>query len=437
MITRIEIDGFKSFMDFSLDLPPFLAIVGHNTSGKSNLLDAIAFAAAVARGERLADAVRLARGDPASLFHRRADGTPVERMTFALELLLGETAADGATRWRYECEIGWVHRRDRRVMAVTNERFTPIQVDTDLWSERITMADSWRKRRVRYTPAGAEPLPVPAIMVAPSFRGDYRLPDREPRIRRFVQDEHAMNAVSNAFYELAEVSVLRLEPQDIAPPSPLDVDVTMAGTGASLAGRLQNLVEMTASEDNPLGVLRDVSRGLRRVIRDVTDVHLMPDEERGDVRLRYDMRNDSELEATQASDGTLRVTAILAALHDPNRRGLLAIEEPENGVFPDRFGDLMNIIRDSATDMEHDDPEWPLRQTLVTSHSPLLLDAVPRESVVFLQTARWMGDGEMSRVTRPRRLLGHGEHVVRRGDEIPPVSETELEEFRSPLAGPT
>jgi AAA15 family ATPase/GTPase len=41
MITRIEIDGFKSFADFSLDLPPFLVLIGGNATGKSNLLDAL------------------------------------------------------------------------------------------------------------------------------------------------------------------------------------------------------------------------------------------------------------------------------------------------------------------------------------------------------------------------------------------------------------
>ena len=43
MITRIEIDGFKTFENFGLDLHPFTAIVGPNASGKSNLFDAINF----------------------------------------------------------------------------------------------------------------------------------------------------------------------------------------------------------------------------------------------------------------------------------------------------------------------------------------------------------------------------------------------------------
>jgi AAA15 family ATPase/GTPase len=36
MLTRIEIDGFKTFRHFALDLEPFQVIVGPNGVGKSN-----------------------------------------------------------------------------------------------------------------------------------------------------------------------------------------------------------------------------------------------------------------------------------------------------------------------------------------------------------------------------------------------------------------
>ena len=37
MLTRIEIDGFKTFEGFGIDLNPFMVILGPNASGKSNL----------------------------------------------------------------------------------------------------------------------------------------------------------------------------------------------------------------------------------------------------------------------------------------------------------------------------------------------------------------------------------------------------------------
>src|SRR5881275_2865420 len=41
MITKIELDGFKTFKDFKVELAPFQVIVGPNGAGKSNLFDAL------------------------------------------------------------------------------------------------------------------------------------------------------------------------------------------------------------------------------------------------------------------------------------------------------------------------------------------------------------------------------------------------------------
>ena len=41
MITKLEISGFKSFKDFSIEFSPFTVIAGKNASGKSNLFDAL------------------------------------------------------------------------------------------------------------------------------------------------------------------------------------------------------------------------------------------------------------------------------------------------------------------------------------------------------------------------------------------------------------
>jgi AAA15 family ATPase/GTPase len=43
MMTRIEIDGFKSFSQFAIDLKPFHVLIGPNGGGKSNLFEALHF----------------------------------------------------------------------------------------------------------------------------------------------------------------------------------------------------------------------------------------------------------------------------------------------------------------------------------------------------------------------------------------------------------
>ena len=80
MLTRLEIDGFKSFEDFAeIDLSPFTVILGVNASGKSNLFDAIQFLSRLAVLD-LRSAAREMRGDVADLFRQTAPGERVDRM---------------------------------------------------------------------------------------------------------------------------------------------------------------------------------------------------------------------------------------------------------------------------------------------------------------------------------------------------------------------
>ncbi|MEV4091916.1 AAA family ATPase [Streptosporangium saharense] len=86
MITRIEIDGFKSFLNFVLDVPPFLVLVGPNSSGKSNLFDALDFVAAEVTGQ--GGLMAASRGLPVEQFHRVARGTPVPGFVVSVETLV-------------------------------------------------------------------------------------------------------------------------------------------------------------------------------------------------------------------------------------------------------------------------------------------------------------------------------------------------------------
>ena len=73
MLTRIEIDGFKSFENFGMDVGPLTVILGPNASGKSNLFDAIRLLSRLADTD-LRTAVTDLRGEPHELFRRHPDG---------------------------------------------------------------------------------------------------------------------------------------------------------------------------------------------------------------------------------------------------------------------------------------------------------------------------------------------------------------------------
>jgi AAA15 family ATPase/GTPase len=95
MLTRVEIDGFKSFENFELALPPFAVILGPNASGKSNLFDALRLLSRLAVMD-VRSAMRELRGEPNELFRHLPDGSIAPRMRFAVETLLEARVKDEA-----------------------------------------------------------------------------------------------------------------------------------------------------------------------------------------------------------------------------------------------------------------------------------------------------------------------------------------------------
>ena len=143
MITRIEIDGFKTFRGFYLDLSPIQVIVGPNASGKSNLFDALQLLASLANSD-LRTAFQNLRGEADELFTILPSGESLNRIHLAVEMLVerkiqdswGAQAELSYTRMRYELEIS--RRADVRGLErlyVEHEMLAPIARSKDTWAK--------------------------------------------------------------------------------------------------------------------------------------------------------------------------------------------------------------------------------------------------------------------------------------------------------------
>src|SRR5205807_4256832 len=112
LITLIEIDGFKTFQDFKLELSPFQVIVGPNGAGKSNLFDALHLLSRLVDTD-LRSAFQELRGDAIEVFTTIPNQKPVNTMRLAVEMLVDRSIQDTwgtktdlkYTRMRYELEI--------------------------------------------------------------------------------------------------------------------------------------------------------------------------------------------------------------------------------------------------------------------------------------------------------------------------------------------
>jgi hypothetical protein len=127
------------------------------------------------------------------------------------------------------------------------------------------------------------------------------------------------------------------------------------------------------------------------------------------VVLLFDILVDHEpMPARLASDGTLRVLALLAALYDQSSSGLLMVEEIENGLHPSRLGELLERI---AQRVGVTGKAW--RQVILTTHSPVVVSTLYQTApgaLAFLDSAWRTGGGNpQSRVTVAKPVSDEGE----------------------------
>jgi predicted ATPase len=154
MITQIEIDGFKTFKDFKVELAPFQVIVGPNGSGKSNLFDALRLLSRLADTDLLS-AFQELRGDVGELFTKLPGGGTSKRIRMAVEMLVDQRLRDSGegefeligevglrkkvtlkyTRLRYELEIALQSDGPGpSQLHVAHESLKSIPQDEDNWN---------------------------------------------------------------------------------------------------------------------------------------------------------------------------------------------------------------------------------------------------------------------------------------------------------------
>lgn len=119
--------------------------------------------------------------------------------------------------------------------------------------------------------------------------------------------------------------------------------------------------------------MNDISRDLANLVPGILRIRLEEDQALNRYVLWAETQDGRSFSSRVLSDGTLRLLALVALKNDPQHRGVLCFEEPENGVHPFRLKNLVRLLREMTTDFS--DPEQanePLRQLLVNTHSPVL-----------------------------------------------------------------
>jgi hypothetical protein len=161
-------------------------------------------------------------------------------------------------------------------------------------------------------------------------------------------------------------------------------------------------------------------------------VRIDADERRELLTLVVRDRDGTEHEARALSDGTLRFLALCVLESDPEAQGLLCLEEPENGIHPERIPAMISLMRDLSVDVEEPvEKDNPLRQVIINTHSPAVVSIVPDDSLVVAASEPMILQGERFSVASFRWLPDTWR--ARSSPHITPVSRGKLLAYLNPL----
>jgi predicted ATPase len=402
MLTRLHVKGFKNLLDVEVYLGPFTTIAGLNAVGKSNLFDAIRFLHLLTR-HPIMEAVqflREAKGkspEPKSLFTAFGQYRAQEfRLTADLLLQrdvqddFGVDAKAAISSVRYE--VGFRLNEDERPerLELVTESLVPIPISVAQRDLRFPARRDFKNsviagRRVGDFISTIRQESGSQIKVHQEGHGGRMVP--APKSSRTVLGGLASSdfpTLLAAHREMESWQTLLLEPSAMRAPSDYRDPRVVDSRGAFLPAAIERLARIQKDKGK---VYSAIANRLAELIEDVQEIRVSDDPKTETFTLEVRGRDGTFHQARALSDGTLRfiVLAILAV--DPEATGLICLEEPENGIHPERIPAMIQLLRDIAVDPDLAiASDNPLRQVIVNTHSPVVIENVTKNELIYMDT---------------------------------------------------
>lgn len=352
-LLQLTIRNFRSLRRASVTLGPLNVLVGPNEAGKSNFLDVIQFLGDSVRDD-LEPALNRRGGYDRVRYRGKqpAEGPVVIGVRAAVTTNSSPTAPD-----EYRLSF-WMHRfgSQPKYYLMRDEEFKFKR--TRGRGRRITI----RGNKVEFFDTTAENQQSTSEL--PLRRDSLGL----STLRRLPAEEggREVTRVADLF---SSFRVLDINVASARKPSRI-TDDPLASDASNLASFLTRL---SANEDE----FQDLQEDARHMIPGLKRIEF---EELGGgspavaVRL-VEKGLSGKTDLADASYGTIRVLALLAALYDPKPPLLTCIEEVDHGLHPYIFDRLVERIREAS-----------LRtQLLVATHSPALVNRLHSEELIVVE----------------------------------------------------
>ena len=232
--------------------------------------------------------------------------------------------------------------------------------------------------------------------------------------------------------EMQSWRLLQLEPSALREPDSFTSPTTMGSDGAHLAATLHHLAHGAVPQSDPDALYAQVANRLSELITDVRTISVDRDLNRELLTLNIQDQHGTTHAARALSDGTLRFLALAVVESDPSMNGVLCLEEPENGIHPARIPAMLSLLQSIATDPESPfEPEEPLRQVIVNTHSPAVVGQIPDDCLLVAESRESVGNGARSQCAMFSALEGTWRTL--KGNNAPVASIGRLLSYLNPV----
>lgn len=362
LITNIQIKNFKAIRDTgNLKLKPFTAIIGNNGSGKSSILEALENYQAIIR-DGVGEAMLPWKGFE-NIRNFSAEGT--KRLTKEGLDYLGEPI-----RFQLKMKLEKENiQLNMDVISNVNSLFISSEkifwAKTKFWVARdsegyVTIPDAFNQE---VTTKSLVPLTGGVSMISPT--------PSVHDIMRFDPSPVAREVMSWQF--------MLLEPERMGEPTPQQRTggkVRLNKDGRNVADYLRSISENGAAGQQAIDNIIDAMRFVLPYVQNIK-TQITSEIERSVYIQVNEQSLKKPIPGWLLSTGTLRVLALLALLNDPQGPSVIFIEEIENGLDPRTVSLLVDEILRVT--------ESGIKQVIVTTHSPYLLDLLDLDNVLLCE----------------------------------------------------
>ncbi len=353
-LTYLRIKNYRALRDVEFrDLTPLTVLIGPNGSGKSTVLDALDFLAEAVRGNMQAAWEK--RDRFRGMRTRGSEGNIEFEVKAFMSDKLPELhyflSIDEATGIPFVSEEKLIEpgAEFEKIICLTDAEPFPLRNQGYGNVFRVNIYSRDGNPNAVFTELSSHPI----ISSSVAF----------PKKRELIAPKTTAFALLITSYRLFHLTDDHLKGYSDAGPRE-----KLSPSGDNLPNVLYYL------QTKHPEVLKKITAQLRRWVPDLADVITeMTSDER--LLLRFqDAPFEKPLPAKYMSGGTMRLAALFTLLYEHNATGLLGIEEPDNELHPlllYRLAEELGIASET-------------RQLLVTTHSPMLLDALDPAQVWIL-----------------------------------------------------